>query len=103
VTAPAKPGVYVLDFDSRTDDSQWLAVNPPPAESELKYIDPRQVTKSILQSGKPQENTPQPTQRELTRGQILQQRLWWVMLLACLAALVGENALLILRSSRIAQ
>jgi hypothetical protein len=98
--APAKPGVYVVRFDSESDPPLWLAVNPPPQESELKYTDPAEVVAKIVQPEKAAESVPQPTRAELTRGEILQQRLWWVILLVALLALFGENLWLALRRER---
>lgn len=99
-TAPPKPGVYVVKFDSESDPPIWLAVNPPPQESELKYTDPAEIVAKIVQPEKPAESVPQLTRIELTRGEILQQRLWWVILLVALLALFGENLWLVVRRER---
>jgi hypothetical protein len=97
VSAPAKPGVYVLKFDTANDAPLWLAVNPPPPESELKYTDPAKVAASIMQPEATQKTAAQPAHRDLARAEILQQRLWWVILLVCLAAVFGENIWLAVR------
>jgi hypothetical protein len=97
VTAPAIPGVYVLKFDSPDDDALWLAVNPPPPESELKYIDPAKVAASIMQPEATQGSAAQPAARDLTKAEILQQRLWWVILLIGIGAVFGENIWLAVR------
>jgi hypothetical protein len=97
--APAKPGIYFVRFDSEFDAPLWLAVNPPPLESELKYTDPAEVLAKIVQPEKPAESVAAPTRTELTRAEILGQRLWWVILLVALLALFGENLWLALRGS----
>jgi hypothetical protein len=100
-TAPAKPGVYVVHFDSTADTPLWLAVNPPPQESELKYnSNPAEVLGRIVQSETPREPGPQTTSTEPTRAEILRQRWWWVVLLLALATLFGENLYLALRRER---
>jgi hypothetical protein len=97
--APAKPGVYFVRFDSESDPPLWLSVNPPPLESELTYTDPAEVVAKIVQPEKPAEPAPQLTRTELTRAEILQQRLWWIILLVALLALFGENLWLALRGT----
>jgi hypothetical protein len=97
--APAKPGIYFVRFDSESDPSLWLAVNPPPLESELSYTDPAEVVAKIVQPEKPAEAVSQPTRTELTRAEILQQRLWWLILLVALLALFGENLWLAVRGT----
>jgi hypothetical protein len=99
-TSPAKPGVYVVNFDSPTDAPLWLAVNPPPLESELKYTDPTDLLSRIVQAAPTREANPEPTSTEPTRMEILQQRWWWVVLLLALATLFGENLWLALRKER---
>jgi hypothetical protein len=97
LTAPARPGIYQLQFKSDSDRAMWLAVNPPPLESELKYVDPARIAAGIVQPGTTGKPADRPNNGALTRADILQQKLWWVILIVCLMAVFGENFWLAIR------
>lgn len=92
VRMPDRPGLYNIGFDSRPTPDKIVSVNPSPKESELTYVAAPVPLKNW------QFNLPpgEPGRRATSAGGpvrlsgILQQRLWWWMLLGGLAALAME-------------
>jgi len=91
---PDKPGLYTLAYDEGSNVEKILSVNPSPKESELAYLDAPEAVKIWRM------NTPVAAKKSLAvasqtavslRG-ILQQQLWWWMLIGSLSALILEMA-----------
>jgi hypothetical protein len=99
---PKEPGLYTLTFDSAPSKSLTIAVNPSPLESELKYLKSAAIARSWSAEGSSEARGPTPRTDgiELTRAEILRQRLWWFLLLAASAALVVEACWLAAREVR---
>jgi hypothetical protein len=91
--APSRPGLYAFTVEGETAEPLMIAVNPSPLESELTYLQSAEAVRSWA-SQAPRPRGPagtQPTRLELTRSEILRQRLWWTLLVAGLALLLGES------------
>jgi hypothetical protein len=90
---PATPGLYDLTIDENTKAEKVFSVNPSPKESELAF----EAAPPVLQTW--QFNARQParsaaiTPVKPSRAAILQQRLWWWMLVTGLVCLLLETAL----------
>jgi len=92
---PEQPGLYALTYDDAAKVEKIFSVNPPAKESELAYADASEAVKvwrldAPTGAGRPVASTAQT--RMSLRG-ILQQRLWWWMVLAGMFALMLETAL----------
>jgi hypothetical protein len=100
---PSKPGLYTLSYGSDVLSSTVLSVNPSPLESELTYLESPESAAARLIRSSPNETRAEPTTAgaELTRSQILRQRLWWLALLAGLAVLLTESIWLVARRERV--
>jgi hypothetical protein len=100
VRMPDLPGLYSLTFDDRAQVEKLFAVNPSPKESELAYVTAPEAM-GLWQLKRPVETaklavTPAP----LRLAGVLQQRLWWWMVLGALAFLLMESALAETRKER---
>jgi hypothetical protein len=87
---PHAPGCYVMSYDESARVEKTFVVNVPPKESELTYVAAPQVVK-LWQVAHP---TAQPTPAkggELRLAGVLQQRLWWWMLVGGLFMLFLES------------
>ncbi len=91
IHAPLEPGIYQLLLDGNKDPVQKISVNPPPRESVLTFADGIHLTESWKLPAR--KDSPQAVQEgaRLRLSEILQQRLWWYLLLACLATLILET------------
>lgn len=100
---PSKPGLYTLSYGSDVLSSTVLSVNPSPLESELTYLESPESAAARLIRSSPNETRAEPTTTgaELTRSQILRQRLWWLALLAGLVVLLTESVWLVARKERV--
>jgi hypothetical protein len=91
---PDHPGIYALTYDESPRVEKMFCVNPSPKESELVYVDAPEAMK-IWRFG----NTKEPPSRSAAPGPrlslagILQQRLWWWMVVGSLVALLLEAVL----------
>jgi hypothetical protein len=92
---PDAPGLYALTFDDREQVEKVFAVNPPPKESLLAYLDAPETLKNwqMARAGTSARATPSPAAAQVRLAGVLQQRLWWWMVLGGLAALALEMAL----------
>jgi hypothetical protein len=92
---PGKPGLYDLALGEKDQLYKVLSVNPSPKESELVYADPEDSLKSwrLSAPGDAARVKANPPAGAVSVSAILQQRLWWWMLLGALLAL-GLEALL---------
>ena len=108
--APDLPGLYALSYDNRQEPEALLAVNPAPEESCLTYaaspetladwlnlssLPPGegQGVRGVLHAGMPEAAL------DISRLEILRQRIWWWLLLGGLAALGMETMWLSLRKA----
>jgi len=93
---PDKPGLYTLRFDKSEKIEKIFSVNPSPRESELVYAESGETAK-IWQLN----NDPSTAGRtsilapkvNVSLRAILQQRLWWWMVLGGVLALALETVL----------
>jgi len=93
VRMPEKPGLYSLSGNDGSKIEKVFSVNPSPKESELVYVDAPEAVK-IWQAGAPAKKSAASTaQARLGLRGILQQRLWWWMVLAGLLTLMLEMTL----------
>jgi len=90
---PATPGLYDLTVDESTKPEKVFSVNPSPKESELAFeADPSALQTWQLNARESARAAPS-TPVKLSMTAILQQRLWWWMLVAGLACLLLETAM----------
>jgi hypothetical protein len=101
VRMPDKPGLYALTCDDRQQVEKLFSINPSPKESQLVYTDPSDIMK-LWQLNRPVESgrTVSAAVTTPSLAGILQQRLWWWMVLGSLLALVLEMALAETRKER---
>ncbi len=94
VSLPDRPGIYNVTYDNSSDVAKILCVNPSPKESQLVYAESPAAIKlwrfdgaaaKALAAGAPAAAT-------ISLRGILQQRIWWWMLMAGLCALAVEMA-----------
>ncbi len=102
VRLPDQPGLYDLTFDDSLQVQKVFSVNPSPKESQLAYIQNPEVlnawrSSSALEAA--QKNST-PARAQVRMAGILQQRLWWWMVLGGLLALFLELALAEARKAR---
>jgi hypothetical protein len=92
---PDRPGLYAVTCDDGEEVQRLLSVNPSPKESQLVFVDSSEAIKSWKWPHKtiapPLASTPAQTQVHLAG--VLQQQLWWWMVLSGLLALMFEMAL----------
>jgi hypothetical protein len=90
---PDQPGLYALTYDTATTPEKVFSVNPSPKESQLTYVEAPEALR-LWQADrgleKPKPAAPAP-QGRLSLGAILQQQIWWGLLLAGLVALLLET------------
>ncbi|PWU20382.1 MAG: hypothetical protein C5B50_04130 [Verrucomicrobia bacterium] len=100
VRMPSNPGLYDLAYDEHSEVAKVFSVNPSPKESELVFSespDAMRVWKYQTRAG---VSPVQPKLANLSASAILQQRLWWWMVLAGLVFLLLEMALAEARKER---
>lgn len=114
---PDDPGLYHLSYDDQPLPVAILPVNPDPAESELRFVDPAPLARrwvyqpdpgdQELPASESEDATPSeppsvdlpssPTLATMDRRAIMSQRVWWFFLLAAAVALLAETTWLTLR------
>jgi len=98
---PDLPGLYALSYDDDSRIENLLAVNPPPKESFLNYVDSAEV----VETWKRDTAEDQPVSKsagpalELSKPEILRQHIWWWLLLGGLTLLIVETAWLSIRKA----
>jgi hypothetical protein len=89
VKLPDQPGVYELTTPNAP--ARFLAVNPPPRESELTYTaNPEAPVVWTVQKSYDQSAAARASIMRLSRTEILRQHWWWWLALAVVAALAVE-------------
>ncbi|HLA77423.1 MAG TPA: VWA domain-containing protein [Vicinamibacteria bacterium] len=94
LTAPGTPGLYGLAYDADPATRAMVAVNPPPRESELRYLREPAALRAWSRPPAAEKAPGSLAGNARSRAQALDQRLWWWALLAAVLALGGESALL---------
>ena len=88
---PDKPGLYELTRDDSSKPEKILSVNPSPKESDLQYSEPAEtVNLWRVSSAKDPKSAVSMPHAKVSLRAILQQRLWWWMVLGSLLVLVLE-------------
>jgi hypothetical protein len=92
---PDHPGLFDLTYDDGTEIQKIFSINPSPKESQLAFCDPPDGLNGwhLSTSVARLESAATSGRPGSALGAILQQRLWWWMLLAGLAALALEMVL----------
>jgi len=95
VRMPGQPGIYSLTYDDRPEVQRLFSVNPSPKESQLSFVEQPEVLSlwRVAQSSEPARAGLAATPARIPLSGILQQRLWWWMVLGGLAALLLEMAI----------
>jgi hypothetical protein len=88
---PDKPGLYAMSYDDSSQVEKMFSVNPSPKESELVYAQSPDVVKA-WQVNHPGRVAGVAT-ANISQTAILQQRLWWWMVLGGITALLLETVL----------
>ncbi|HVV73638.1 MAG TPA: hypothetical protein VHI52_19365, partial [Verrucomicrobiae bacterium] len=92
IQCPDRPGHYALTGENPQDVLKVFNVNPSPKESLLTYTDSPEVLKAWRQDGAGQKQKhgagegPMPPRL----AGILQQHIWWWMVVGALLALTME-------------
>jgi hypothetical protein len=90
--APDTPGLYRLSSEVSLSQSsaRFFAVNPAPEESELTYENGTRVINE-WQRNSPNSHDVQPPRTPPQLSSILNQRLWWWLLVTALALVFTET------------
>ena len=89
---PDKPGFYKVNSDNSDQVLKMVCVNPSPKESQLAYTATPEALKAWRQSDlEPSRPTASTASGRVRLAGILQQRLWWWMLLGALSVLMLET------------
>ena len=95
---PDHPGLYTVTCDDNKQVEKIFSVNPSPKESLLAYSDDPDAIKAWrINLPSEAQNAAALAQSKLSLAAILQQHLWWWMVLGGLLALMLEMTLAELR------
>lgn len=95
VRLPDHPGLYTVTYDDNEETQKLFSVNPSPKESQLAFVEAPSALgqwRSTQTTGQQRVATSMP-HPEVRLAGVLQQRLWWWMVLGALAALLLEAAI----------
>jgi hypothetical protein len=94
IRMPDKPGLYALTSEDRDQTVKILSVNPSPKESQLTYTASPEAVRTWRQTEPVRDGKPGVTtgSGHVRLAGILQQRLWWWMVLGALSVLMLETA-----------
>ncbi len=88
---PDRPGLYAVHHDADPEPARFLSVNPSHRESDLTYLEnPEMLGLWKLERGASGAR-PGLAPADLSRAAILRQKIWWWLLAAGLAGLLGET------------
>lgn len=92
---PGLPGVYSLTYDDRKEVQRLLSINPSPKESQLNFVDQPEALSlwRVAQPAGPLRAPAPSGPARVPLAGILQQRLWWWMVVSGLVALLIEMAI----------
>lgn len=91
VQLPAIPGLYDLTVDNGSEPAKVFSVNPSPKESELTFEPAPAALPSWQLSARETARTTALTPVKASMNAVLQQRIWWWMLVAGLICLLLET------------
>jgi hypothetical protein len=98
---PDQPGLYSVSYDDNPAPQKVFSVNPSPKESQLVYsTSPEAVKVWQLAHSDTARIKAAATRAQISLSGILQQRVWWWMLVGGLAALLFEIALTELKKAK---
>jgi hypothetical protein len=93
--APAQPGLYSASYDSETAVAHVFSVNPSAKESDLRFTaSPKALQAWVIPGPRAEVSRSTADVPVEWRAAAIEQRLWWWALLAGLALLALEAALL---------
>jgi hypothetical protein len=103
VRVPDKPGLYTLSLDDNDKIQRIIGINPSPKESELVYLEsPKTVEQwNLAEHGGTKVRELADT-RTVGFSSILNQRIWWWMVLVALLVLGLETSWVVAKESRVA-
>jgi len=90
---PANPGLYDLTVDDNSKPEKVFSVNPSSKESELAFETAPAALQAWQLNTRESARTTALNPVKLSMTAILQQRVWWWMLVAGLACLLLETAI----------
>jgi len=90
---PANPGLYDLTVDDNSKPEKVFSVNPSSKESELAFETAPAALQAWRLNTRESARTTALNPVKLSMTAILQQRVWWWMLVAGLACLLLETAI----------
>jgi hypothetical protein len=89
---PDKPGLYALTLDDSADIYRMFAVNPPARESELVFVESPQIVRQWSVNERHRSGTSKLVEPDAAGfSTLLNQHIWWWMLVAGLLALALET------------
>ncbi len=88
---PNAPGLYSVGYDNNSTPEKYLGVNPSPMESRLSYVDSSETLKLWKLDGPKASNSLQAKEGHLQLTAILQQKIWWWLLLVALGLIIVET------------
>jgi len=90
---PNAPGIYTISHDASPEPQTLVSVNPPPKESQLKYLpEPEAIARwQLPRPAATAVPVPARTAGALTAAEIWRQEYWWWLLLGGLALLILEG------------
>ena len=90
---PDHPGLFSLSYDDSAKTEKIFSVNPSPKESQLVYVDAPEALKIWRVNLPPETVKAAAARAKVSLTAVLQQRLWWWLVLGGLSALMLEMAL----------
>ncbi len=88
---PNSPGLYSVSYDNNSTPEKYLGVNPSPMESRLSYVDSSETLKLWKLDGPKVSKSLQAKTGDMQLSAILQQRIWWWLLLVALGLILVET------------
>ena len=92
---PGQPGLYTMNYDEGKQPEKIFSVNPSPKESQLAYLEAPEAIKAWRVSLPPERGKAAEvaSRTKVSTTAILQQHLWWWMVLGGMLALALEMAM----------
>jgi len=92
VRLPDQPGIYAMSYDNAPEPERFISVNPNPKESELTYLEAPEALKlwKLERQGRAADQVALGSPARISRAAMLEQRIWWWLLVAGMAGLLGE-------------
>ena len=95
VRMPPRPGIYSLTYDDKPEVQRLFSINPSPKESQLNFVESPDVLSAWKVAAPPETARAAlaPARGKTPLSGIMQQRVWWWMVIGGLVALLLEMAL----------